>query len=442
MYGRIGFVSVGHPDYIDETVLSQTKKAIESIAGAGYEAICEQSPVTGHAEAMAAGRRLAAGGVSGVVIFLASWVECPAVMDVLREVEHLPLCLFGFPMCEINGKPESTGSYVSFAMIKGVLDRAGYRYVPVLGDVDSKEIKQKIACFCRAASAAAKLKRSRVGLVGYSSMSIYTGTFDHLFMRVKVGPEIEQIDSYTLINTAESKSLEQKREVAGYYKKAAMIHREVGEQALLKSAGIYLAALDLIKTKELDALNIKCQYEFSKQYKMVPCVPLSLLADAGYVTSCEGDIPNTVSMLILNLLTKQTVTYGDCMNHTGNTVKFSSCGFLPFSMGEPHGGLITNFMPHPGFTGIQCSFVMRPGKVTLARLVEDRCCYHLLYFTGTGEKTELRGGYMPALDVTLDADVSELVKHYSGQHYAICYGDASEQIEMFSEVTGIRAVKI
>jgi L-fucose isomerase-like protein len=443
MNRRIGFVSVGHPDYIDDLVLGQTKKAIDGITRAGYcPVVFGGGPVADHRAAMAAGKYLAAGDVSGVVLFLASWVECPTVMSALREVEHLPLCLWGFPMCEQNGKLESTGSYVSFAMIKGVLDRAGYRYIPVLGDVEDGKTKQKIACFCRAASAAAKLKRSRVGLVGYTSMSIYTGTFDHLFMRLKVGPEIEQIDSYTLLNTAESKTAEEKQKVIEYYKEAANIHGEVGGDALLRSAGIYLASEELIKDRALDALNIKCQYEFSKEYKMVPCVPLSLLADLGFVTSCEGDILNTVSMLILNLLTGQTVTYGDCMNHSGNTVKFSSCGFLPFSMGEPGGALIRNFMPHPGFSGIQCSFALRPEKVTLIRLVEDRCSYHILYFTGMGEKTELRGGYMPALDVKLNGDVSELVKNYSGQHYAICYGDASEQIEMLSEIMGIRAIKI
>ncbi|MCL1793076.1 MAG: hypothetical protein FWG34_04320 [Oscillospiraceae bacterium] len=442
MKGRIGFVSIAHPDYVDEVVREQTKKAIGNITEAGYEAICAKEPVTGHSDAMAAGKYLAAGDVSGVVLFLASWVECPTVMSALREVEHLPLCLSSFPMCESGGKPVSTGAYVSYAMIKGVLDRAGQRYVPVLGDTGHGETKQKIACFCLGASTAAKLKRSRVGLVGYTSMSIYTGTFDHLFMRLKVGPEIEQIDSYTLINIAQSKSPEEKQKVIGCYKEAAKIHGEVGAEALLKSAGIYLASKELIEHRALDALNIKCQYEFSKEYKMVPCVPLSLLADEGFVTSCEGDILNTVSMLMLNLLTGQTVTYGDCMTHSENTVKFSSCGFLPFKMGEPGGALIRNFMPHPGFSGIQCSFALRPEKVTLARLVEDRCSYHILYFTGIGERTELRGGYMPALDVSLDGDVSELVKNYSGQHYAICYGDCSKQIEMLGEIMGIRTVRI
>ena len=103
-------------------------------------------------------------------------------------------------------------------------------------------------------------------------------------------------------------------------------------------------------------------------------------------------------MMMLSLLSGQVVTYGDAINHTGNVLKISSCGMLPFSMGfgQRH---IRKFMPHDGFHGIQASFVMRPEKVTLLRLVEDCGSYHLLYGTGMGQLTQLRQGYMPALDI-------------------------------------------
>ena len=151
---------------------------------------------------------------------------------------------------------------------------------------------------------------------------------------------------------------------------------------------------------------------------------------------------NTVSMLILHDLSGNTVTYGDAMNHTDHTVKFSSCGFLPFSMGGKGEALIRNFMPHPGFSGIQSSFVPRPGRVTVMRLIEDRCDYHILYFTGEALPTELRQGYMPAVDVRLDGRVENLVKCYSGQHYAICFGDVSERIEALASMLQIKAIRI
>lgn len=175
---------------------------------------------------------------------------------------------------------------------------------------------------------------------------------------------------------------------------------------------------------------------------MVPCVPLSLLADNGVVASCEGDVLNTVSMMILHLLTGETVTYGDVMNRAGNVFKLSSCGFMPFSMGVAGQQRIRNFMPHPGFTGIQSSFVQDPGRVTVMRLIEDKCDYHILYFTGTGLPTELRQGYMPALDILLDGNGDEFVKNFAGQHYAICRGDVSDRIEQLARMLNIPAVRV
>jgi L-fucose isomerase-like protein len=192
--------------------------------------------------------------------------------------------------------------------------------------------------------------------------------------------------------------------------------------------------------KDLDAINIKCQYEFSKEYGMTACVPLSLAASGSFVSSCEGDIPCTVSMLMLNFLSGQTVTYGDAIHHSGGVLKISPCGFLPYDLaGSPCA--VRGFPEGIGFTGLLNSFVMKPGKVTFLRLVEDVGTYHILYGTGTGlSSSKLRGGYMPSLDVALDGDMDTLIKNYSGQHFALCYGDLSSEIEALARILKIQTV--
>ncbi len=288
--GKIGFVSVGHADYLSETVSGAVAAALSCVKRAGHEVIAAGQPVTGHRMAEEAGKMITAGDADGVVIFLASWVECPVVMSVVRETQHIPLCLWGFGMLDAGGAPESTGSYVSFAMFKGTLDRVGLAYTPVLADPGGDGAQSRIGAFCAAAACAKRLRRSRVGLVGYSSMGIYPGTFDHVFMRYLVGPEIEQIDSYTLINLAEKTTLEQKDRIVDQYRSRAGICADVSAHSLAKSAGIYAAMETLVSQRDLCAINVKCQYEFSKEYGMVPCVPLSLLAETGVVASCEGDM--------------------------------------------------------------------------------------------------------------------------------------------------------
>ncbi len=440
--GKIGFINVCHSDYVNDDVHFLASQAVDALKSCGNDVVAIQTPIVDMDQATEQAKELVKADVDGVVVFLGTWIESHVCMSVIREIEHLPFCLWGFPMYEKDGKLESTGSYVSYAMFKGSLDRAGYRYKAILGNITDNNTTKALSEFSSVATAYSKLKRSKVLLVGYTSMGIYPGTFDHLFMRTKIGPEVLQMDSYSVINRAESQSVEDRQKAAEIFTRLAKTHDNVEQYQLEKAGGIYLALEQLADEMKLDAVNVKCQYEFSKEYKMVPCVPLSALAEKGVVTSCEGDILNTVSMLILKYLSNQVIGYGDAMNHYDNVVKLSSCGFMPFSLGIKEEQTIRSFVNCPGFNGLLSSCVMRPEKVTVMRLIEDCGDYHILYFTGQGLPTELRQGFMPALDVKLDGNVEDLVKNYSGQHFAICYGDQSQKIEDLAKILNIKTVRV
>ena len=438
----IGFVNVCHEDYVDKNAIRMADLAVKNIREHRIDVFQIEKSVTNYFDAENAGKEFLKREVDGVILFMGTWIECPTAMSVIREIEHLPMCLWGFGMFEAEGRMESTGSYVSFAMFKAVMDRLKYPYKPVLGSCDDSQTISKVVSFCKASLCEGKLKRSRIGLVGYTSMSIYPGTFDHVLMRAKIGPEVVQMDSYTVFNRAESVAQERIDSTLDWLKKRASIREDVTNKNLVKAARLTAALKDICENKGLAAMNVKCQYEFSKEYGMVACVPVSALSDMGIVGSCEGDMMNTVSMMILHLLSNSVVSYGDAMNHEGNTIKLSSCGFIPFSMGTAGTQEIRKFMPHPAFSGIQNSFVLRPERVTVMRLIEDIGGYHILYFTGQGMPTEKRQGYMPALDIKLDGDINELIKQYAGQHFAICYGDVSAEIEDYCLIKGIKSIRI
>jgi L-fucose isomerase-like protein len=183
----------------------------------------------------------------------------------------------------------------------------------------------------------------------------------------------------------------------------------------------------------LDAINVKCQYEFSKELGMTACVPLSLLAGSGLVASCEGDIPCTVSMLVLKLISGEIPAYGDALDVSEGIIKFSPCGIIPYELGTGE-KKVRNFMPGYGFSGIQNSFSFKEGPVTYLRIAEDMVGYHFIYGTGMGLPTELRQGYMPALDVRLDIPEEDFIKTFAGQHYAFVYGDYMKEIAMLEKL--------
>ena len=535
--GKIFAMYLGHADYLDENanairrtlsdIFAQKLEVIDlssvSSANSGSSASSISSASSlpaiacSSAQAVSCARAARAAGAAGVILVMATWVECDVVMSALKELEGVPMLVYAFPLMEVEGRKESTGAYVSGSMISGVIRRLKLPVDVVLGSWEDPQILKKLQAFAAGAAAFDRLKYSRIGLFGYTSMSIYTGTFDHVLMRYKIGPEVVHMDSYSLIRRAQA-LLEAEavgsaqagacvQTAAGAQIPAAMqaaagaqtagqaaggaqtagqaaggaqtamqaaggaqtagqatgaqaaakahilaaaeqklravtqIRADVLPDVLQRTLGIYAALQSLCEEHSFDAVNVKCQYEFSKEYKTVPCVALSLLADDGIVASCEGDIPCTVSMLILNALSGQTATYGDSLNRWDNIVEFSPCGFMPFSLGAP-GTRVQKFLEHPGFSGIQVSGVMRPEKVTFLRLVEDIGSYHILYGTGQGLPTKERGGCMPALDVQLDGSADKLEQEYAGQHYAIVYGDWSAQVEALARIMQLDVVRV
>lgn len=442
---RIGFITIGHKDYINEHALNQSRNAVIRLKESAIDVVFDETICLDRFTAMNQAKSLIKESVEGVIIFLATWMECPVAMAAIREVEHLPLAIWAFPMFEENEQLISTGSLVSFAMLKGSLTRMKYNFKSLLGLPENEEVIKKAVVFCKAASTKEQLKRTVIGLIGYSSMGIYPGTFDHVMLRAKIGPEIDQLDTYSLINRLEKidDNSEQVVEEINNLHSLANIYPDVSQNDLLTVSKMYITMKTIAQERGYKAINVKCQYELSKEFGMVACVPLSLLAENGVVSSCEGDIPNTVSMIILNYLSGKICGYGDIIDIYKNSfIKISPCGFIPFSLGIPGQQAIREFMPGVGFSGIQNSFVFKPGRVTLLRLVEDCCDYHLIYLTGDGKETELRQGYMPALDIEIDGSVQKMIDNFAGQHYALCYGDLSEEIEELARIMNIYAIRM
>ena len=438
--GKLGLIAFGHEDYQSANLDLILKELGDTL---NAEAVYDQKIQTivfSDAEAITASRKTIAADVDGVILLMATWVECPVVMTAIKELANIPVILWGFPTVETGGQNLSTGSYVSAAMLNGVLKRLNLKCRCLFGSYRDKETIAELKRFAAAAGAVKNLNYSNIGLVGYTSMAIYPGTFDHVLMRYIIGPEIDQMDSYSVIKRAESLGSVEIEEASKKICSAGFFVEQVKPDLLKKTASVYAALKQIALERRWKAFNVKCQYEFSKEFGAVPCVPLSLLADEGFVTSCEGDIPCTVTMLLLHFLSGETVTYGDALLHTGNTVKFSACGFLPFSMGQ--GKREMECFCSSGFSGIHTKFVMAPKQVTFARIVEDIGTYHLLYGTGRGKETALRDGCMPALDVELDGSAEIFAKEYAGQHYALCFGDKSGELEHYALLMGIKAVRV
>jgi L-fucose isomerase-like protein len=149
-----------------------------------------------------------------------------------------------------------------------------------------------------------------------------------------------------------------------------------------------------------------------------------------------------VAQTMLRHLTGQVVPYADLLDLEENTALFSACGFAPLSLKHETDPCRICEFEHPGFSGLICAITLQRGPVTFAQLSEGRGDYRLMYGTGTGVETELRGGCFPALQVELDCDAEDLLREIKGQHFALCYGDVTAELGMLCEMLGVEAVRL
>lgn len=440
MKPRVGLLLLGHNDYPNDLGLRFAQEGARALGQRGLEVVFDGQAHTRPRPAAAAALSLLDARVEGTIVLPGTWLEGETATAAIREVEHLPFALWGLPMFELEGRRESTGSFVAVCSLKGPLERMGYVFKTVLGLPTEEASLAALADFAFAAHAAARLKRLRAGLVGYSAMSIYAGTFDHVLLRRHLGPEVVHLDTYSLVRETERLDPRESQSLAQRVRARAVV--DCTEERLLKSCGLAAALRRLVRAHDLDALTVKCQYELSQEYGMTACLPVSLLADEGVVASCEGDMMVLVTQCLLAAATGQVCPYGDILDLQGDTMLLSSCGFAPLSLAHEQDTCRVCEFGHPGFDGLICSFTLRRGPVTLARLAEGRASYRLLYTTGEGVETDLRQGRFPALRIHLCGDPQALLSSLASQHFALCYGDITGRLEDWCRMTGVEGVRV
>ncbi|MBU0611230.1 MAG: hypothetical protein KKI08_25350 [Armatimonadetes bacterium] len=466
---RVGLLLLGHRDYPNEIGLHFARQAATALREAGCEVLFEPQAHVDAASAEAAARELLKGEPDGVIVCPGTWLEGDTALAAIREIEHLPFMLWGLPMCDWEGRRESTGSFVAACSLKGPLERMGYRFRMVIGLPEDEAALRSLTSFARAAATRQQLKRTRLGLMGYVAMAIYAGTFDHVLLRRIIGPEVVHLDTSSLIREIETM---EDAAAQAWVEPLAAAHVETTNDRLQLAGQMTEALACLAQRHHLHGLNVKCQYELSQEYGMTPCLPLALLADAGLIASCEGDMMVHVTQTMLRHLTGQVVPYADLLDlsvgapaasrqavavgapassrhglpagcrRSYGTALFSACGFAPLSLKHEADPCRICEFDHPGFSGLICSITLRRGPVTFAQLAEGRGDYRLLYGTGVGVDTELRGGRFPALQVELNCGADDLLREIKGQHFALCYGDVTEDLGLLCEMLGVTAVPL
>ena len=293
------------------------------------------------------------------------------------------------------------------------------------------------------AKAMKALGRMRIGLIGGRVPGFFTSCVDEMMLRRTLGPEVKIITEHELFTCAQSLTADEVAKGMAIIDGDLKTHPTDGPRGDQKEKSARLIAA-VMKMKEkffVDTFAMRCWPEviLNEFYGIAVCSTLGHLTNHGYLTACEGDVYGAVMMRIGQIISEDLPFFCDLIVAEGDYGVAWHCGAAPCGLCKP------GYTPElhcsatvegGGVKGCTGEFPLKPGRVTLARLGEKRdgTGFRMLVCPGEGLDTDLfvRGTPLKIrFDAGCDAVRKEVIENGWEHHYALMYGDRTEELRAF-----------
>jgi L-fucose isomerase-like protein len=388
------------------------------------------------------------------ILLVPTWFEPVTLVRAAKNFFGLPVVIWGFSNFVHNGERVNLGSSAGAGVAKGTLRELGVfheyiYYSPDIGkDVQIKKQLWKIANVGRAVSL---LNESRMISVGYQFGGMTIGDMDLTKMRSVFGPDLIELDSYTLISQMSALDVKSEGFKNAMMEVQSLLANPLGEK-LERVTRMYLILKNFVNQYNAQAITLKCHFALSQEFGLTACIPLSVIGNQ-VVASCEADIPLVLTQLILHYLSSgELTTYADTHELTGKRVLWGACGFAPAGMCV--NGKIICDIPAGQSGGLGDTFGdyitnknhLKAGRMTVARILkEENGGFSLHAALGTalgdiGKTSEFGAPQYSFTEMELDAHFDRFAQNLGSHHYALVYADLAEELELFCRYKKINTI--
>lgn len=440
----------GYPDEIVDPFISDALELLDD-TGIDYE---KTETVIRDSDADLVAGKYNPNSYDFTILLMPTWFEPGTMVRAARNFFGMPVIVWGYSNFLYNGERTNLGSTAGAGAAKGTLREYGVKheyiyYSPKNGQ--DEKIKGKLWKTANAARAISLLKSARILSIGYLFGGMTIGDMDLTKMRSFFGPDLMEVDNYTLISKMEAVDIN------------GAVYREAAEKIMLltgntignkleKVTRMYVAIKALTDEYNAQAVTLRCHFALSQEYGLTACIPLSVLGNE-MVASCEADIPLTLTQLILHYLSGgELTTYADTHELTGTKILWGACGFAPAGMCI--GGKIVCQLPAENPTGLGATFkdyitnknCMKEGRMTVARILKEPDGSFTLHAAGgravgeIGAASEFGSPQYSFTEMILDADFDRFAGNMGSHHYALVYAELLEDLELFCKYTDITAM--
>jgi L-fucose isomerase-like protein len=444
----VGFGEVNSPRDLIERKVDGARRSLEAL---GLQVITTEpvsDDVAGRDEQRARDA-LAGKDFDLLVVCLAGWIPSHTVIDVISPFAHRPMVLWGLTGHLEDGRLVTTADQAGTTALREPMEAMGFRFVYVYDTPDEPGAgAQQVAAFARVARAAALLRRSRIGMMGYRDMRLYGTLVDGVSLRRVVGAEVDVFETLEIVQRMPGYPAGEVKAVADRLLAEWEFEGPVDPAVLDQPIRMYLSIRDLARERGFQGISLIDVDGVKKLLHFTPGVVLSLLADFERLAAIpENDGLGAVTQLVVRYLTGQTGPYFEFYEFMKDRVLMGVPDFVPGAVAEGKvRARIAQFgQLAPGVLNISR---VKTGRVTLCRLASRGDRYRMHIVTGeavTPRRWEEAGWEQPApqlpgLEIILDDPVKDFARQVLSQHYILAYGDQRGPLEDLCGLLGIEVI--
>ncbi|TDQ41217.1 sulfoquinovose isomerase [Aureibacillus halotolerans] len=310
----------------------------------------------------------------------------------------------------------------------------------VLGNPDEPELQNLLGRQLTVLRLRHKLQNSTIGVVGDHPPGFYFSEAKEEHLHQAFGMTLKNFDIQDAFDKCVDVPEEEWRPAVEHAERS-VVGLDRDDHAVKRFAQFYTYMNKKVQDQQIAALAMRCWPDFFEQLQAAPCSTLSHFTDQGIVASCESDIHGSVSMYILRELTGTAPYLGDLVHvhPERNSTVFWHCGAGAYSLASPKTGATVGVHPNRKL-GFALDFGLKSGIVTIFRVSYTRNGYRLLVMKGkaledgiTFQGTSVEVGFSSEVEGL----VSSLMAEGYEPHYAIVYGDVTEELTELGEQLGI-----
>ncbi len=198
-----------------------------------------------------------------------------------------------------------------------------------------------------------------------------------------------------------------------------------------------LQAFDfLVEKYELNGLTVRC-FDLLNAACTTSCLALAKLNDRGIISSCEGDVPALITMMVVKEITEQVSFQANpsIIDVDDNTMILAHCT-VPLSMCKSY-SYDTHFESGIGL-GIKGE--IPEGKATIIKIGSD-LNHYFLSEADILENQDDRSKCRTQIKLRLKESVTYFLTNPQGNHHIVLLGDHTKELEAYLNSKGLSRVR-